>query len=140
MKYTNKIFTLSLFLILQLNMQSVFAAKAPKTIDLTKLSSAIVYAQVYNMLMEADNYNGSHIKMNGTYYENTDINQGPLFKCVIVTDVTGCCSAGFDVIKADESIKFPKHLSQIEVEGTFIVKEEDGLTRTYLVVDNLKVL
>ena len=140
----NSKFSFAFFLIfLVFSANFIFAApkqSAPKTIDLTKLGATILYAQVYNMLMEADNFNGTRIKMDGTYYENTDIEQGPPFQCIIVTDITGCCSAGFDVLKANDSIKFPKHLSQVEVEGTFTVKEEDGITRTYLVVDKLSVL
>ena len=46
--------------------------KMPQNIDLTQLSSAIVYAQVYNMLMEAEKFNGVHVKMNGIFYENSD--------------------------------------------------------------------
>lgn len=116
------------------------ASNSKKTLDLTKLGTTILYAQVYNMLMEAENFNGTRIKMRGIYYENKDVNEGPLFQCIIVNDVAGCCSAGFDLLKAEKSIKFPKHLTEIEVEGTFIVREEDGIMRSYLVVDKVDVM
>ena len=112
--------------------------KKVRDMDLTRLSSAIVYAQVYNMLMEADNFNGVHVKMNGIFYENTDSEKGSLFQCVLVKDSTGCCSVGFDVLKGNESIKFPANLTEVQVEGTFTVKEDSGgITRSYLTVEKL---
>lgn len=112
--------------------------KMPQNIDLTQLSSAIVYAQVYNMLMEAEKFNGVHVKMNGIFYENSDSDKGSIFQCVLVKDNTGCCSVGFDILKGSESIKFPANLTEIQVEGTFIVKEDsEGITRSYLVAEKL---
>lgn len=116
------------------------AFSAPKSVDLTKLGANMQYAQVYNMLMEAESYENTQIKMDGIFYENADPNEGPLFQCIMVSDVTACCMAGFDLLKADESIKYPKHLTEIEVTGTFEVHEIDGITRSYLVIDTLKIL
>lgn len=118
---------------------AVFAA-APKTIDLTKLGATMQYSQVYNMLMEADQYKNVRIKMDGIFYENADQKEGPLFQCIMVSDVTACCMAGFDLIKADPSIIYPEHLTKIEVTGTFEVHETDGVERSYLVIDTLKVI
>ena len=129
------LFFLSLFFI-----WSAHASPAQKTIDLTKLGANMQYAQVYNMLMEAENFKGARVKMRGIYYENTDMSQGPEFHCILVNDNMGCCSAGFDILKAEDSISYPKNLTNVEATGIFVVREEDGILRSYLIVDSLKVL
>jgi len=129
------LFFLSLFLT-----HFAYSAPAPKTIDLTKLGANMQYAQVYNMLMEAENFKGARVKMRGIYYENTDMSQGPEFHCILVNDNMGCCSAGFDILKAEDSISYPKNLTNVEATGIFVVREEDGILRSYLIVDSLKIL
>ena len=91
------------FILIFLTFHAASASKPKqKTLDLTKLGTTMLYAQVFNMLMEAENFNGTKIKMNGIYYENKDVEQGPLFQCIIVTDVAGCCSAGLDLLKSND--------------------------------------
>ena len=52
------------------------AASAAVDVDLTQLSSTMVYSEVYNIMMAPEDYVGKVIRMNGecvsAYYEPTD--------------------------------------------------------------------
>ena len=41
-------------------------------VDLTRLSATMVYAEVFNMMVEPENYVGKTIKMNGLFYVYPD--------------------------------------------------------------------
>lgn len=41
-------------------------------LDLTELSSTVVYSEVYNMLIKPDDYKGKIIKMKGQFNQYTD--------------------------------------------------------------------
>ena len=70
-------------------------------IDLTVLSSTMVYSQVYDIMVAPDLYFGKVIKMEGTcarYYDKVTDNH--YFACVI-QDATACCSTGIEFVLAD---------------------------------------
>ena len=54
-------------------------------VDLTKLSSTMVYSEVYNMLYTPDDYIGKMVKMKGAfaYYEDPETKE-QYFACIIV--------------------------------------------------------
>ena len=104
-------------------------------VDLTKLSSTMVYSEVYNMMYTPDDYVGKTIKMEGQFaiYQATDENGALIpdqiyFACVIA-DATACCSQGLEFVLADEHTypnDYPELGSEITVTGTFELYEEDG--------------
>lgn len=86
-------------------------------VDLTKLSSTMVYSEVYNMMSEPDKYYGKTIRMEGTtsiYHDETDGND--YYACVI-KDATECCAQGIEFVLNDG--KYPEANSQVTVTGTF---------------------
>lgn len=98
-------------------------------IDLTALSSTMVYSEVYNMMYTPDKYIGKTIKMKGqfSYYEDPETKK-QYFSCIIA-DATACCSQGIEFVltgKHDYPNDYPKINSEITVAGTFHVYEENG--------------
>ncbi len=98
-------------------------------IDLTKLSSTMVYSEVYNMMVTPENYLGKTVKMNGAFsiYYNAGLDQY-YFACIIA-DATACCSQGLEfVLSGDYTYPddYPELGSDITVVGTFNTYEEDG--------------
>lgn len=96
-------------------------------VDLTALSSTMIYSEVYNMMISPDNYLGKTIKMSGNFsvYQNPNT-QKYYFACVIA-DATACCSQGIEfVLDGDYSYPedYPEMNSQITVTGIFDVYEE----------------
>ena len=56
--------------------------------DLTELSSTVVYSEVYNMLITPDDYKGKIIKMKGQFNQYTDDETGKIHNAVIIPDET----------------------------------------------------
>lgn len=96
-------------------------------VDLTKMSSTMIYAEVYNMIYNSDTYVGKYVKMAGKFaiYEgDTRI----YFAC-IVPDATACCTQGIEfVLKGD--FKYPEDYpalgADIVIAGVYELYEEDG--------------
>ena len=105
-------------------------------VDLTKLSSTMVYSEVYNMMVSPDNYTGKTVKMNGVfaYYEDPETKK-QYFACIIA-DATACCSQGLEFILAGEHSypdDYPELGTEITVVGTFQTYEENGYMYCHLV-------
>lgn len=104
-------------------------------IDLTVLSSTMVYSEVYSMMSFPDDYIGKTVKMKGQfaigYVYNTDGTPDEStvrFACVIA-DATACCSQGLEFALAGRPVypdEYPELGAEITVVGTFEWYEEDG--------------
>ena len=91
-------------------------------VDLTRLSSTMVYSEVYNMKNAPGDYIGKTIKMTGqfVYYENPDT-KAQYFACII-GDAMACCSQGLEFILTGKHTypdDYPELGSEITVSGTF---------------------
>ena len=99
-------------------------------VDLTKLSSTMVYSEVYNMLYTPDDYIGKTVKMKGAfaYYEDPETKE-QYFACIIA-DAMACCSQGLDFIPTEEYTypdDYPELNAEITVTGTFEIYEKNGI-------------
>ncbi len=111
-------------------------------VDLTKLSSTIVYSEVFNMLYYPDEYIGKTVRMKGQFalYQAVDENNQPIpdqiyFACIIA-DATACCSQGLEFVLAGEHVypdDYPRRGEEITVSGTFETYLEDGYLYVHLV-------
>ena len=107
-------------------------------VDLTKLSSTMVYSEVYHLIYNPDDYIGKTIKMEGqfAYYENPDT-KDQYFACMIA-DAMACCSQGLEFVLAGEHTypdDYPARGADITVTGEFeSYKDADGFT-CYRLVD-----
>lgn len=111
-------------------------------VDLTSLSSTMVYSEVYNMIVLPENYIGKTVKMNGTFtlYQGLDENgaliPGQIYFACIIADATACCSQGLEFVLAGEHIypdDYPELGSEITVVGTFQTYEENGYMYCHLI-------
>ena len=92
-------------------------------IDLTAMSSDMVYATVYQMVLEnPEDYVGKKIKMRGAYTtaasEKTDLT----YHYVIISDATQCCSQGIEFVWGDgshDASEYPELGTEIEVIGVY---------------------
>ena len=104
-------------------------------VDLTQLSSTMVYSEVFNMMYAPEGYIGKTVKMKGqlAIYQAVDKDGTPIpdqmyFACVIA-DATACCLQGVEFVLAGEHTypdDYPEPGSEITVTGTFEVYEEAG--------------
>lgn len=98
-------------------------------VDLTKLSSTMVYSEVYNMMYTPENYIGKTVKMSGMFVAYTNQDQSQFYPAVIIADATACCSQGLEfVLEGNPAYPegYPEMETEITVVGTFETCEEDG--------------
>ncbi len=96
-------------------------------IDLTSLSSTMVYSQVYNMMSEPSSFIGKMVRMNGLFsYFYDETNDQYYFACII-KDATACCAQGIEFVLEGDYIfpeDYPEPGSEITVTGVFDTYEE----------------
>lgn len=109
--------------------KAVSKAELPKTegvdVDLTKMSSTMVYSEVLNMQQHPDEYTDKIVRMKGPF-NVTELNDNRYFACVI-KDAAACCSTGIEFVWAgDHSYPedYPEVNTEITVTGTFNVYSE----------------
>ena len=100
-------------------------------IDLTRLSSTMVYAEVFSMMTNSKEYVGKKIRMKGifSYYHNKPTDTY-YFACLI-KDATACCAQGVEfVLKDNYSFPddYPRPGDEIIVTGVFEPYLEDNYT------------
>ena len=100
-------------------------------VDLTVLSSTIIYSQVTNMIKSPDEYIGKTVKVYGIYsfyyYEPTDTD----YYTVMVQDATLCCTQPMEFVLTDD-YKYPDDYPQegeyVTVTGVFSAYEKGEYT------------
>ena len=109
--------------------KAVSKAELPKTegvdVDLTKMSSTMVYSEVLNMQQHPDDYMGKIVRMKGPF-NVTELDDNRCFACVI-KDAAACCSTGIEFVWAGEHSypeDYPEVNTEITVTGTFNVYSE----------------
>lgn len=93
----------------------------PVDVDLTTLSSTMVYAEVFNMMLSPDDYIGKTIRITGIFSVCQDPKTKQVYCGVIVQDATACCAQGFDFVMPEELSypqDYPDPESEITVVGT----------------------
>ena len=111
-------------------------------VDLTVLSSTMVYSEVYNMLYnDPAHYLGKTVKARGgfsIYQLVTDgvLQPDPVSYACIISDAAACCAEGMEfVLKGDLTYPddYPELGTEITVIGEFQSYEENGMTWYHLV-------
>lgn len=110
-------------------------------VDLTALSSTMVYSQVYNMMFYPENFIGKTIRMEGIYTEYFDQATGKRYLACFIMDATQCCSQGVEFeLTSDYSYPddYPTEGDTVVVQGVFDVYEEEGAE--YCTLRNSKLI
>ena len=111
-------------------------------VDLTVLSSTMVYSEVYNMLYnDPAHYLGKTVKARGTFSLYQLVTDGvlqpdPVSYACIISDAAACCAEGMEfVLEGDLTYPddYPELGTEITVIGEFQSYEENGMTRYHLV-------
>ena len=91
-------------------------------VDLTEMSSTMVYSEVYSMLATPEDYIGKTVKMNGIFNYYHDVETGNYFFACIIRDATACCSQGIEFELTDDYIypdDYPEVGGDVSVIGVF---------------------
>jgi hypothetical protein len=110
-------------------------------IDLTKLETNLVYAQVYSIMAKPEDFIGKKIRAKGTFNQLYVKETKMRYFSVLISDATACCAQGLEFELAGEHkypTDYPKLNSEIIVEGTFNTYLEDG--QLYAHLENAKLI
>lgn len=96
-------------------------------VDLTKLNSNMVYAQVYDLVYGEKDYTGQMIRAKGVfdYYFDPQTNQE--YFAILISDATACCAQGIEFKLAGEHKypdDYPELGSEIIVHGVLNTYED----------------
>lgn len=113
--------------------------------DLTAMDGDLVYASVYQMMVEPEAFEGKVIKISGRYYASFYDPNNRYYHYVIIEDAMACCAQGMEFVWDDGSHvypdEYPKDNSYVEVVGTFeTYTETDGQVYCRLKDASFKVL
>ena len=97
--------------------ESETSSQSDVDIDLTKLSSTMVFGEVYSIVNFPKDYAGQKVRAKGqfSYYENPDTKER--YYAVVIEDATACCAQGIEFVLSDEST-YPQNIGdEITVVG-----------------------
>ena len=100
-------------------------------LDLSVLSGTVVYSQVYDMVMEPEQYLGKTVRVKGffSYFQDPEtLNE---YFAVVIADATACCAQGIEFVRVGEYSypgDYPPLDSELTVTGVFNTYEENGFT------------
>lgn len=112
-------------------------------VDLTILSSTMVYGEVFNITVNPKDYLGKTIKLRGEYYASFYDETQKYYHYAIIADAAACCEQGLEfILDGDYTYPedYPENGKQVEFTGVIDSYEELGLTYYYILVSDFKVL
>ena len=108
-------------------------------LDLTVLSSTMVYSEVYRMMQQPEYYIGKTIRMCGSFAYYRDETSGNEYFACVIADATACCAQGIEfILEGDKSYPtdYPPLGDIITVVGVFDTYTEGPYT--YCTLRNAK--
>ena len=102
---------------------SVNAPEASVDLDLSVMDSDMIYATVYQMMSDPEQYVGKTFRIEGKFYVTYDeMTKNQYYYCVI-KDATECCAQGLEFVWGDGSHIYPDEYptdgTEVIVDGTF---------------------
>ena len=107
------------------------AAPSSIDVDLTQLSSTMVYSEVSNMMTAPEPYMGKTVKMNGAFSMYYDEQNDHYYFACLIADATACCQQGIEFVLEGEHTypdDYPNIGDEITVVGEFDTYDEMGYT------------
>ena len=111
---------------------------AASEIDLTGMSSTMVYSYVYNMISAPDDFIGQRFRIRGIYDEGLWEVNNQMYHYIVIADAASCCAQGLEFTLADENTVYPQPGDEIEISGIFGTYEEEGSLYIQIVADSIK--
>ncbi len=100
-------------------------------VDLTALSSTMVYSEVYQMMIAPEDYIGKTVKMSGLFALYHDEAQDKNYYACIIQDATACCAQGIEFVLTEDYVypdDYPEPGGEICVSGVFdTYREGEGI-------------
>ena len=95
-------------------------------IDLTKMSSTMVYSYVFNMVNAPNDFIGQRFRIRGNYDEEYWDQTKLTYHYIVIADATACCAQGLEFVLNDINAAYPQVGEEFEISGTFGTYTENG--------------
>ena len=96
--------------------------------DLTVMGADMVYATVYQMMIDPKSYIGKSFKIRGNYYSSYSKDKDVYYHFCMIKDAAACCAQGLELLWADEKMNrhenCPEEDTLVTGEGVFETYEE----------------
>lgn len=93
-------------------------------LDLTHLSGTMVYAEVFNMRYEPDDYYGKVVRIEGYFSAYPNPETGEYYYNCVIPDATACCAQGIR-FELSEALSYPEDFPEngvtVTVTGTYSI-------------------
>lgn len=103
--------------------------------DLTGMGSDMIYATVYQLMVNPDDYVGKTFKMKGLYYPSYYEGTGQYYHYCTIKDAAACCAQGIEFVWEDGNHvypdEYPAENSEIIITGTFETYREENDPNLY---------
>ena len=125
--------------------QTIQEGEKPKEVDydLTLMGSDMVYATVYQLMVNPDAYVGKIFKIEGQYYPAFYEPTQKYYHYCLITDAMACCSQGLEFVWEDGKHSYPEEYPQagenILITWRFETYQEDENTSLYCRLQEAKL-
>lgn len=115
--------------------QTIQLPKGDETVDydLTVMSETMVYAQIYDVLINPTNYDGITFKIHGEYEYYTIPDSDEIIYFIVINDALGCCPQGLEIRFTDD-VPAPENFAEVIMKGTAYSEFYEGYTYIHFVV------
>lgn len=118
-------------------------------VDLTAMSSTMVYATVFEMMNTPEDYVGKTVRMRG-WFTTYEAYKSPQeigksmgrYYSVLIDDATKCCQQGVEFVWKGEHVfpdEYPASGDDVTVAGLFETYEVDGLVYPHVMAETVEV-
>ncbi len=104
-------------------------------VDLTKMSSTMIYSEVYAMMTDSKQYIGKKVRMRGEFSGFYDKQTGQYYFACLIRDAMACCAQGLEFVLTDDYFypdDYPPTGTDITVTGIFEPYQEGNFTFYHL--------
>lgn len=128
----------------EIKREEIAKSNSDVEIDLTGMGSDMVYATVYQLMVNPKDYEGMTIKMEGRFYATFYEPTNKYYYYCVIQDAMACCAQGIEFVWDDGIHKYPDEYpadnSTILVSGTFETYTEDGDENLYCRLKDAKMI
>ncbi|MBR0385045.1 MAG: hypothetical protein IJI05_00690 [Erysipelotrichaceae bacterium] len=115
---------------------SSFYQKQDIDLDLTNMTSNMIFATVSNMMATPDNFADKVVRFSGYFLQSRDASSDKVYNCCIVPDALACCAEGLEFVLLD-GYSYPEEGQDIMITGVFRVYYNESFS--YCVIENAEI-
>lgn len=113
------------------------------SVDLSKLNDTMAYAQMYEMVSNARQYEGKTVRLLGRYFQLPIPAKDRVMHVLVVTDNSLCCEIGMEFVLTGDPVypdDFPENHSRIDITGMLEIRDQEGSPVPLLVVNEITAM